>query len=319
MMYNRGLQRGMIHMLIVFGSINMDMVVEPEYLPQAGETVLCQDYDLFPGGKGANQALAAARMGAKVALVGRVGGDYYSQQILATIRRQGVMTSGVGESERPTGCAMIIRESGGKNRIIVAGGANNEAKADQVPDEILRPDSMILTQGEVPPEEIFMLIRRAHERGVRVILNCAPAFTIPEDIFRMLWILVVNEIEIGQVGKGLNLPAAAPPEMAKALAQKGRITCIVTLGEKGSVVVQPDGALFHVSALPIEKVVDTTGAGDAYCGTLSACLYGGMNLEDSVRWAAAAGSLACTREGTINAFAFQDDIRDHLDQVKVTR
>ncbi len=306
-------------MLIVFGSINMDMVVEPEHLPQAGETVLCADYDLFPGGKGANQALAAARMGAKVALVGRVGGDHYSQQILATIRRQGVMTSGVGESERPTGCAMIIRESDGRNRIIVAGGANNEATADQVPDEILRADSMILTQGEVPAEEIFTLIRRAHERGVKVILNCAPAFVIPEDVLRMLWILVVNEIEIGQVTKGLNLAVTAPPDMAKALAQKGGMTCIVTLAEKGSVVVQPDGKLFHVSALPIEKVVDTTGAGDAYCGTLSACLYSGMNLEESVRWAAVAGSLACTQEGTINAFAFQDDIRENLERIKVTR
>lgn len=308
----------MIRMLIVFGSINMDMVVEPEYLPQAGETVLCPDYDLFPGGKGANQALAAARMGAKTALVGCVGGDYYSQQILATIRRQGVMTSGVGESERPTGCAMIIRESGGKNRIIVAGGANNDAKADQIPDEILRDDSMILTQGELPAGEIITLIRRAHERGVKVILNCAPSFTIPEDVLPMLWMLVVNEIEIGQVGKGLNLPISAPPDMARALAQKGRITCIVTLGEKGSVVARADGTLFHVSALPID-VVDTTGAGDAYCGTLSACLYGGMALEESVRWAAVAGSLACTKEGTINAFAYQDDIREYLEQVKITR
>ncbi|MGZ9097130.1 MAG: ribokinase [Micavibrio sp.] len=306
-------------MLIVFGSINMDMVVEPEHLPQAGETVLCDDYDLFPGGKGANQALAAARMGARTALVGCVGGDHYSQQILATIRRQGVMTSGVAESERPTGCAMIMREKGGQNRIIVAGGANNEAKADQIPDEILREGAMVLTQGEVPAAEICTLIRRAHERGVKVILNLAPAFPLPEDVLRMVWILVVNEIEIGQVTASLGLPVTAPEEMAKALATKGKTTCIVTRAEKGSVVVQPDGKTFAVSALPIDEVVDTTGAGDAYCGTLSACLYSGMNLEESVRWAAVAGSLACTKEGTINAFAYQDDIRENLERVSLTR
>jgi len=306
-------------MLIVFGSINMDMVVEPEHLPQAGETVLCDDYDLFPGGKGANQALAAARMGARTALVGCVGGDHYSQQILATIRRQGVMTSGVAESERPTGCAMIMREKGGQNRIIVAGGANNEAKADQIPDEILRDDSMVLTQGEVPADEICALIRRAHGRGVKVILNLAPAFPLPEEILRMVWILFVNEIEIGQVTASLGLPVTTPQEMAKALAAKGKTTCIVTLAEKGSVVVQPEGKTFAVSALPIDEVVDTTGAGDAYCGTLSACLYSGMNLEESVRWAAVAGSLACTKEGTINAFAYQDDIRENLERVSLTR
>jgi ribokinase len=306
-------------MLVVFGSINMDMVVEPEHLPQTGETVLCPDYDLFPGGKGANQALAAARIGARVALVGCVGGDHYSQQILATIRRQGVMTSGVAESDRPTGCAMVMREKGGKNRIIVAGGANNDATADQVPDEILRNDSMILTQGEVPPEEIFKLIRRAHERGVKVILNAAPAFNLPEEILSKVWILVVNEIEMGQVSAGLGLPVTTPAEMVRALAAKGKTTCIVTLAEKGSIVVTPDGKSFSVSALAIEEVVDTTGAGDAYCGTLSACLYGGMNLEESVRWAAVAGSLACTQEGTINAFAFKDDIQENLDKVTVSR
>lgn len=306
-------------MLVVFGSINMDMVVEPEHLPQDGETVLCDDYDLFPGGKGANQALAAARMGAKAALVGCVGGDYYSQQILATIRRQGVMTSGVGESERPTGCAMIMREKGGRNRIIVAGGANNEATADQIPDEILRPENMILTQGEVPSDEVCKLIRRAHDRKVRVILNLAPAFPIPLDVLGMVWICVVNEIEIAQVTKSLGMAVTNPADMAKALAQKAQTTCIVTLAEKGSVVASKDGSIFHVSAMHIDEVVDSSGAGDAYCGTLGACLYSGMKLEEAVQRASIAGSLACTKDGTINAFAYQDDITANLDKVKLTR
>jgi ribokinase len=306
-------------MLIVFGSINMDMIVAPEHLPQAGETVLCNDYDLQPGGKGANQALAAARMGARVALVGCAGDDNYSRHILDTVRRQGVITSGVSTSEEyRTGCAMIMQEKGGENRIIVAAGANMEVKADQVPDEILRNDSMILTQTEVPPEEIFSLIRRAHERGVKVIMNLAPAMVVPQEILGMLHALVVNEIELDQVAKGIGITTTDRVDQARELAKKGGMTCIVTLSEKGSIVSQEDGTFFHVSALAVD-VVDMTGAGDAYCGTLAACLYSGRSLEESVQWASAAGSLACTKVGTIKAFAYQDDIKEKLDLVKITK
>jgi len=305
-------------MLIVFGSINMDMVVAPDHLPQAGETVLCADYDLFPGGKGANQALAAARIGARVALVGCAGGDGYSRHILDTVRRQGVITSGVAQSDRPTGCAMIMQEKGGRNRIIVASGANNDTTADQVPDEILRPDSMILAQTEVPEEQVFELVRRAHELGVRVILNLAPAVAIPDDILPMVWILVVNDIELDQVALSLGVTGTTPQDLTRGIATKGKTICIATLAEHGSCVVQPDGSGFIVNALPIEEVVDTTGAGDAFCGTLAACLYSGMGLHDAVRWASVAGSLACTKDGTIDAFAYQSDIEEKLDQVQVT-
>lgn len=304
-------------MLIVFGSINMDMVVEPEHLPKAGETVLCDDYELFPGGKGANQALAAARIGARVALVGCAGGDSYSRLILDTIRRQGVLTSGVAHSDRPTGCAMILREQGGRNRIIVASGANNDTKADQVPDEIMRPENIILTQTEVPAEQVFELVTRAHDLGVRVILNLAPAVTIPQEILSKLWILVVNDVEVGQVATSLSIAGDGPEDFAKGIAAKGKIICIATLAEKGSIVVMPDGSSFHVDALAIDEVVDTTGAGDAYCGTLAACLYNGLDLKTSVRWAAVAGSLACTKDGTIDAFAYQNEIEENLPGVLV--
>ncbi|MDB5492124.1 MAG: Ribokinase [Micavibrio sp.] len=306
-------------MLIVFGSINMDMIVKPEHLPQSGETVLCKEYDLQPGGKGANQALAACRMGARTALVGCAGEDSYSRQILDVIRRQGVITSGVKQSENyRTGCAMIMQEANGANRIIVAAGANNEATNDQVPDEILRPDSLILTQTEVPSQEVFALIRRANDKGVKVIMNLAPALDVPEEILNMLHILVVNEIELDQVAKSLGLTGKGHVDMAHALAVRGKLTCIVTLAEKGSIVVTADGKPFHVSSLAVD-VVDTTGAGDAYCGTLAACMYDGKSLEESVRWASVAGSLACTKVGTIKAFAYQDDIKERLDEIVVTK
>lgn len=306
-------------MLIVFGSVNMDMVISPEHMPKAGETVLCPDYELLPGGKGANQALAAARMGARVALVGCAGTDAYAPQILNVIRRQGVITSGVAQSDLPTGCAFILREKGGQNRIIVATGANVEARADQVPDEILRPDYMLLVQTELPHEEVFTLIRRAHSRGLKVILNLAPAVDLPEDILGMVHILVVNEIEVEQACRSLNIPVGDHRAMARALSTRGKTTCILTVADKGSIVAKPDGSTLHISSLKLDEVVDTTGAGDAYCGTLAACLYDGMDLEESVRWASAAGSLACTKVGTITAFAYQDDVKERLDEVAVTR
>lgn len=306
-------------MLIVFGSINMDMIVAPEHLPEAGETVMTLEYDLQPGGKGANQALAACRMGAKTALVGCAGEDSYSRQILDVIRRQGVITSGVTQSETyRTGCAIVMQEKGGANRSIIVGGANIEARAEQVPDEILRPDSMILTQTEVPPQEVFTLIRRANERGVKVIMNLAPAVNVPEEILGMLHILVVNEIELAHVANGIGLSGKSHADIAHALAVRGKLTCIVTLADKGSIVVTADGVPFHVSSLPVE-VVDTTGAGDAYCGTLAACLYDGKSLEESVRWASVAGSLACAKVGTIKAFAYEGDIRERLDEIVVTK
>lgn len=306
-------------MLIVFGSINMDMVISPDHMPQTGETVLCPDYALLPGGKGANQALAAARMGARVALVGSAGSDAYAPQIVNVIRRQGVITSGVAQSDLPTGCAFIIREEGGKNRIIVATGANVEARADQVPDEILRPDCMVLTQTELPPEEVFTLIRRAHERGLKVILNLSPVVDLPEDILEKVYVLVVNDVEIKQVARNLGIPVGDHAAMARALAVKEKTICIVTLADKGSAVAGPDGSLFRVNSLVLDAVVDTTGAGDAYCGTLSACLYEGMTLEESVRRASAAGALACEERGTIDAFAYLADVNERLEEVKVTR
>jgi ribokinase len=149
-------------------------------------------------------------------------------------------------------------------------------------------------------------------------LNLAPAVAIPDDILPMVWILVVNDIELDQVALSLGVTGTTPQDLTRGIATKGKTICIATLAEHGSCVVQPDGSGFIVNALPIEEVVDTTGAGDAFCGTLAACLYSGMGLHDAVRWASVAGSLACTKDGTIDAFAYQSDIEEKLDQVQVT-
>ena len=161
-------------MIIVFGSINIDMVVNTVRMPQAGETVVCPDFELSAGGKGANQALAALRFGAKTALVSRVGDDGMGLQMVNNLRREGVMTTGVAESNKPTGCAFIMREQSGENRIVVGSGANSDITHDQIPDEILKPGNIVLMQMETPLTENWQLLARARAGGAMTIVNLAP-------------------------------------------------------------------------------------------------------------------------------------------------
>jgi ribokinase len=294
----------------------MDMVVPVGRFPQPGETVIGSGYSMVPGGKGANQALAAARMGPKVALVGCVGDDGMGMRMLTGLRRDGVITSGVGQSELPTGMAVIMTNEAGENEIVVASGANVHAKADQVPDEILKSSHLLLVQGEVPPQESWTLLERAKKRGVTTILNLAPVVDIPREALAHIDYLVVNKLEAEQIAKALKIDLAEDAALlARALAQQAKLTCIITLGEHGSVAVTPDGTSVRVPALTVSKVVDTTGAGDAYCGTLAAALYSRKNLTDAMKLASVAGSLACTKAGAQDSFPYQAQIEENLEHL----
>lgn len=299
-------------MLIIFGSVNMDMTLPIPAIPAPGETMVIPDYERTPGGKGANQALAAVRMGAHTVLVGRVGKDVYAYEVITTIRRQGVVTSGVSEDETlPTGTAIVLREPDGANRIIVANGANKALEHTQIPDEILKPSNTLLAQMEIDPEQVFTAIRRAHERGVKILLNAAPACDIPVDVLQMVDVLIVNEVEAAALSQFCNAKHDATPEgLARGLAAVTGKTCIVTLGPNGSIGVLENGDVVRVSALPIPTVVDTTGAGDAYCGTLAARVEDRGDIREAMHLASAAGSLACARKGALSAFAYGDDIRE---------
>ncbi len=307
-------------MLIVFGAINMDMVFTAGQLPQPGETVLCESYQITSGGKGANQALAAARMGVKVALAGCVGDDGPALRMLRALRRDGVMTTGVAESPSlPTGCASVIIDNKGNNQIVVAAGANSEAQADQLPDEVLHGKNVVLIQMELPPEENHKLINRAHERGARIILNLAPVITLPQDVLNKLDYLIVNELEAAQIAGKLGLTVEKDAlTLARALSQQGELNCIVTIGAQGSVACSKKGTTYKVSALKIEEedIIDTTGAGDAYCGTFAALIHNGAPLKDAMRHAAVAGSLACRKQGAQDSFAYLGDIKAHLEHLE---
>lgn len=284
-------------MVIVFGSINIDIALSLARLPERGETVLGHGCVISPGGKGANQAHAARRAGAPAAMVGMVGADAFAAPALARLRAEGVDLGRVGEAaDEPTGCATIwVEEGSGASTIAVASGANMRATHSQVVDAWLDGEPVVLLQHEVPLDENWRLVERAAQRGCRILLNAAPAFPVPEDVLAALDVLIVNEVEIVQVAAhagGGDEPLRSLPEW---LARRFGLTVAATFGAEGSLCHTGREAI-RTPALSIEPV-DTTGAGDTFSGVLAAALAAGRDLRDAARLATAAGSLACTRPG----------------------
>lgn len=287
-------------MILDFGSINMDLVVPVASLPRPGETVLCEGYVTKPGGKGANQAVAAARAGATVAMAGAVGRDGFGAVLRENLRREGVDTTMVVETDRPTGVAYICVDARAENFIAVAQGANLAPKAAQVPDGQLGRGTLVMMQMEIPPAENWALIERAHRLGARSILNVAPAGAVPEAALANLDILVVNALEAEMVARTLGLEAGTPGWTAQAIARRAALTCVVTLGPGGALAATADGTTIAVPALPIVPV-DTTGAGDTFTGVLAAAIDAGLPLEAALRRASVGAALACLALGAQEA------------------
>lgn len=281
-------------MIVVFGSINLDLVARVRALPVAGETIAAQSFTTGPGGKGANQALAARRAGADVAMFGAVGRDAFATPALSLIRSAGIATVGVLEADAPTGIALIHVDDAGENAITLVPGANAHTRATQVADEMLRPTTTLMLQFEVDAAQSLALATRAKARGARVVLNAAPARTLDDAWFSVLDVLVVNAVEATTIARGLALPSE-PRAFAEALAARRDFTSVVTLGERGALAATPI-ATYVVPPLPVD-VVDTVGAGDAFVGALAAALDRGRPIDEALAAGAAAGSLACTRRG----------------------
>lgn len=297
-------------MIVVFGSINIDLVVPVDRLPRPGETVLGPHYTLVPGGKGANQALAAARAGSQVRMIGRVGRDGFAALAVAQLKAAGIDLSAVEQDALPTGCALIPVDRDGANLIIVASGANSAAAERQVADALLGPDTLVMLQMEVPLAENWRLVERAKRRGARVVLNCAPAAAVPRAAMAVLDWLVVNESEAELLARGLPLTAVDARSAGRAIAKTVGTTVIVTLGGEGAVAFAgTDG--WTVGALPI-KPVDTTAAGDAFVGAFAAAIDGGADLPTALHRASTAGGLACTVAGAQPSLPTKAAIESHL-------
>jgi ribokinase len=279
--------------LLVFGSINVDLLFKVEALPRPRGTVLCPGYELAPGGKGANQATAAARAGAAVRMIGHVGEDGFGRFARDAMTAAGVDCAGVSISDKATGIAAIGVDRAGENQIMVASGANLDTRAEQIEDAELAPGVTLLCQNEVRPEATFALLGRARAQGARTILNLAPAGAVPPWVLDDLDVLVVNQIEAEMaVAGGAHRDPAA---LARDLATRHALICVVTLGAAGALAIGP-GLGHRLAALPVEPV-DTTGAGDAFTGVLAAALDQGHPLPAALARASVAAGLACTRIG----------------------
>lgn len=283
-------------MILVFGSLNMDLVVRVPSLPKAGETVLCTDYVTKTGGKGGNQAIAAARAGAEVVMVGCVGDDPFGRQLTEVLRAEGIRTEGVRVTDRPSGMAYICVDDHGENFIVVAGGANRQVTAAQVPESCLGfGAATVLLQMEVPAEESWSLIRHAHEVGARIMLNVAPAHDVPSPVFDLVDVVVVNDIEARPMARDLGYGGDDPPNLARHLAGPHGRTAVVTLGSRGAIAAHRD-TLWRIGSLAVEPV-DTTGAGDSFTGVLAAALDADFTLPQALHRASVAAGLACLSLG----------------------
>jgi ribokinase len=284
--------------ITVVGSLNMDLVVRSARIPSPGETILGHEWVTVPGGKGANQAVAAARMGGQVSMVGRVGTDTFAQPLLDNLTTAKIDYAHVRrDPQSATGIALITVDDHGENSIVVVSGANMRLSPQDVDvaGQTIASSRVLLLQLESPLETVIHAAQYAHQQGVTVVLNPAPALALPEHLYPLVDIIIPNETETALL---TGLPVDTPSALgnaARALLAKGVRRVILTLGSQGALIAD-EGGIQRVPAFQVTPV-DTTAAGDAFVGAFAVAFSEGQPLEQSVRWGNAAGALATTRLG----------------------
>ena len=292
-------------MIIVFGAIYADMVMRVDKFPDPGETVLTKTYSYVPGGKGANQALAASRAGQMVLLAGAIGNDTQGALALTLLQSAGIDLSAVKESSMPTGCSSIFVNKHAENMICSASGANMEIRENQITDQMLKEAEAIVLQCEAPIDECAKLASRAKQVGVTVILNLAPAIYVPDYYLNNVDYLIMNEVEAEFMCNDLNLTDTI--SMATTISQQKQLIVILTQGEKGCALAL-NGNISHFPA-PKINAVDTTAAGDTFIGYVAAGIASSdFSIESAIQTASKAASICCTREGSQPSIPFSMEL-----------
>ena len=299
--------------IIVFGSINMDLVVYSDKQPAKGETILGNSFETFQGGKGANQAVAVAKLGLPVSLIGKVGNDVFGDELLENLNRETVDTSMIVRHEGPSGVAFIyVFEQTSENHIIVISGSNKEVKSNQISDKELSTSDVLISQLEVPPSEIEDLFIRAKNSGTYRMLNTAPALEISKNLIRETDLLVMNESELENLSERSvdreNIDSIA--EAIKVLNLKTTQSITVTLGSKGVYVYTNQKGDF-IDGHKIEAV-DTTGSGDCFIGALATHYLKSNDLLDSVNFANKAAALSVTKRGASASMPTLEEVVNFL-------
>ena len=294
--------------ILVIGSSNTDMTAKTAELPRPGETVLGGVFTMGAGGKGANQAVAAQRLGGKVKFICKVGNDMFGDNSIAQYEKEGLDTSGILRSELPSGVALIYVDSHAENCIVVASGANGDLTEEDI--EKSRPDlescDILLLQLESPIPSVLKAAKIAHKAGKTVVLNPAPACPLPEEIFRNIDLFIPNETELSTFS-GIEVKDVESAQKAAAAMQaKGVGKLIVTMGSKGALICEGGPAIF----VPAHKVkaVDTTAAGDTFCGALCVAISEGKSLKEAAEFACAASALTVQKMGAQNSIPYRNDL-----------
>ena len=303
-------------MIVVVGSLNMDLVIRTARIPRPGETVLGSDLQQIPGGKGGNQADAAAKLGAKVRMIGAVGSDDFGQALTESLRIDGVETDLILRKDRvATGVAAIVVEESGNNAITVAPGADFSLEPEDLKaqKDVIKQADLLLVQLENRLDTVEAALRIAKESGVTTILNPAPATALPAALLPSVDLLTPNETEL-EVLTGM--PTSTPEQVQQAgltLIRQGVRELIVTLGEKGCCRITAD--LFdRYEAYPV-TAIDTTAAGDSFNGALAVALSEGKSREDAIRFAMAVGALTVTKKGAQSSLPLRSEVDAFLKEV----
>lgn len=292
-------------MILVAGSANLDFVVRASHIPAPGETVLGHDFKTFPGGKGANQAIACARSGGvATTMILALGSDAFAVPLEESLNSAGVRLHIKRVKDQPTGTAFICVSDDAENAITVAPGANNSLRPDDlVPLAELAGFSHLLLQLETPLDTVTAFARVARQQGVKVVLNAAPAQSLSSALLALVDILIVNEGELAVVSNHTGT--------VEQCLERIEVPCVVvTLGSRGA-CARVDGQFLKQSAFPVTPV-DTTGAGDTFCGAFVAALSQGQDVAQALRQASAAGALACTKPGAQSSIPSQAEVQTFL-------
>jgi len=300
--------------ILVIGSLNADLVVRAARFPAPCETLQGGDLNVIPGGKGANQAVAAARLGAQVAMIGRVGTDNFGALLLENLKQNKVDARGVVRDESAaTGTAIIVVAADGQNSIVLSPGANGRVTAaDVVGPDAFSEARLLLLQFEIPIETVVHAARAAREKGLRVLLNPAPAKPLPDELLANIDLVIPNETELSLLAGMPVLDLPTTEQAARRLIAGGIPVVIVTLGAQGALLVDRDGAK-HIPTYTVD-VVDTTAAGDAFVGGLAIALLKGQSVEKAVQYANACGALAVTKFGAQPALPTAREVEEFLNK-----